>query len=118
MTAGAVGRYAFPKFGKKVVYLTADYAYGHEMVRGFEAVGKAFGVQSLADIRHPIGASDFSAFLPRIQSLKPDILCICNFGRDQVNAVKQATAFGLKERSEEHTSELQSLMRISYAVFC
>src|SRR3546814_3575458 len=26
--------------------------------------------------------------------------------------------FGLAKRSEEHTSELQSLMRISYAVFC
>src|SRR3546814_6833215 len=26
--------------------------------------------------------------------------------------------FGSKIRSEEHTSELQSLMRISYAVFC
>src|SRR3546814_2293317 len=25
---------------------------------------------------------------------------------------------GLDDRSEEHTSELQSLMRISYAVFC
>src|SRR3546814_4683368 len=25
---------------------------------------------------------------------------------------------GQRERSEEHTSELQSLMRISYAVFC
>src|SRR3546814_11928848 len=25
---------------------------------------------------------------------------------------------GVTERSEEHTSELQSLMRISYAVFC
>src|SRR3546814_5362540 len=25
---------------------------------------------------------------------------------------------GWRERSEEHTSELQSLMRISYAVFC
>src|SRR3546814_5040815 len=25
---------------------------------------------------------------------------------------------GSKERSEEHTSELQSLMRIAYAVFC
>src|SRR3546814_3352103 len=24
----------------------------------------------------------------------------------------------MRERSEEHTSELQSLMRISYAVFC
>src|SRR3546814_3432679 len=27
-------------------------------------------------------------------------------------------AFGKAPRSEEHTSELQSLMRISYAVFC
>src|SRR3546814_3369701 len=27
-------------------------------------------------------------------------------------------AVGYDERSEEHTSELQSLMRISYAVFC
>src|SRR3546814_1884390 len=25
---------------------------------------------------------------------------------------------GFRDRSEEHTSELQSLMRISYAVFC
>src|SRR3546814_19740591 len=29
-----------------------------------------------------------------------------------------ATGEGSKARSEEHTSELQSLMRISYAVFC
>src|SRR3546814_14628616 len=29
-----------------------------------------------------------------------------------------AAAASGKERSEEHTSELQSLMRISYAVFC
>src|SRR3546814_20144555 len=28
------------------------------------------------------------------------------------------TTFALQCRSEEHTSELQSLMRISYAVFC
>src|SRR3546814_4254501 len=28
------------------------------------------------------------------------------------------TGLGERERSEEHTSELQSLMRISYAVFC
>src|SRR3546814_3958203 len=30
---------------------------------------------------------------------------------------RQKAALG-KDRSEEHTSELQSLMRISYAVFC
>src|SRR3546814_4825741 len=29
-----------------------------------------------------------------------------------------AGGFRLLDRSEEHTSELQSLMRISYAVFC
>src|SRR3546814_4078382 len=30
----------------------------------------------------------------------------------------QRADIGLLQRSEEHTSELQSLMRISYAVFC
>jgi len=99
MTAGAVARYAFPKYGKRVVYLTADYAYGHEMVRGFERAGKALGTTTLADIRHPIGAADYSSFLPRIQALKPDVLVMCNFGRDQVNSIKQATDFGLKEKT-------------------
>ncbi len=98
LTAGAVGRYAFAKYGKKVVYLTADYAYGHEMVRGFQRAGQSMGVQMLADIRTPLGTADFSAFLPRIQSLKPDILVMNNFGRDQLNAVKQATDFGLKSQ--------------------
>ena len=97
MTSGAVGRYAFPKFGKKVVFLTADYAYGHEMVRGFLEVGKAFNIENLGDIRHPLGTSDFSTLLPRIQALKPDILCIINFGRDQQISFRQATDFGLKK---------------------
>lgn len=96
LTSGAVARYAFPKYGKKIVYLTADYAYGHEMVRGFERAGKELGATTLADIRHPLGAADYSAFLPRIQALKPDILVLCNFGKDLVNSCKQATDFGLK----------------------
>src|SRR3546814_5321890 len=32
--------------------------------------------------------------------------------------IKPVEKPGIAERSEEHTSELQSLMRISYAVFC
>src|SRR3546814_8410143 len=32
--------------------------------------------------------------------------------------ILQPFSAGWKNRSEEHTSELQSLMRISYAVFC
>src|SRR3546814_8464561 len=37
-------------------------------------------------------------------------------GRAAIASGKQQV--GLPARSEEHTSELQSLMRISYAVFC
>src|SRR3546814_6875034 len=39
-----------------------------------------------------------------------------NLGRD--HAVQVAGTANGPNRSEEHTSELQSLMRISYAVFC
>src|SRR3546814_4754116 len=35
-----------------------------------------------------------------------------------VNCVAPGKIGGERSRSEEHTSELQSLMRISYAVFC
>src|SRR3546814_10542788 len=35
-----------------------------------------------------------------------------------LEALLPGDIIGLKDRSEEHTSELQSLMRISYAVFC
>jgi branched-chain amino acid transport system substrate-binding protein len=100
LTAGAVARYAFPKFGKKIVYLTADYAYGHEMVRGFQRAGQPLGAVTLADIRHPLGVADYSAFLPRIQALKPDVLVLCNFGRDLVNSAKQVTDFGLKANTK------------------
>src|SRR3546814_5140082 len=43
----------------------------------------------------------------------PDILGYLSYNR----GVKSG-GFALGTRSEEHTSELQSLMRISYAVFC
>src|SRR3546814_7418055 len=53
----------------------------------------------------------------------------CPASAQQMSDADAATAFGKREsvldaslspdgRSEEHTSELQSLMRISYAVFC
>src|SRR3546814_8222482 len=40
-------------------------------------------------------------------------LCICSCNLPSVFMISQ-----VQPRSEEHTSELQSLMRISYAVFC
>src|SRR3546814_4524700 len=37
---------------------------------------------------------------------------------DRAGVPRTATVIDGESRSEEHTSELQSLMRISYAVFC
>src|SRR3546814_2271879 len=39
-------------------------------------------------------------------------------GQRELHGVSAAADNGLLKRSEEHTSELQSLMRTSYAVFC
>src|SRR3546814_10522340 len=42
---------------------------------------------------------------------------VCTGGRDML-CCRSHRALLESRRSEEHTSELQSLMRISYAVFC
>src|SRR3546814_8494561 len=61
------------------------------------------------------GEEDRAAFKARVKSLVEDVPDLPDFQRFHDafrDDPKSAT------RSEEHTSELQSLMRISYAVFC
>ncbi|MEP9369025.1 ABC transporter substrate-binding protein [Xanthobacter sp. VNH20] len=99
MTTAAVARKTFKK-GSKIAYLVADYAYGHEMLRGFKRAAAAIGAENVGEILHPFGAADYSTLMPRIRSLKPDILAICNFGRDQANSIKQANDFGLKQQMQ------------------
>src|SRR3546814_1560772 len=51
--------------------------------------------------------------------LMPKSMVRLSAGREQMSDELQALCFTAgANRSEEHTSELQSLMRISYAVFC
>ncbi len=99
MTAGAVARHSFKK-GAKVAHLVADYAYGHEMLQGFKRAQAAIGAETVGEILHPLGAADYSTFMPRLRSMRADILCISNFGRDQANSIKQAVDFGLKQQSK------------------
>src|SRR3546814_2363089 len=55
----------------------------------------------------------------RVQWLQRSVgLAIVGTAALGASALWLAVAAGAPERSEEHTSELQSLMRISYAVFC
>lgn len=97
MTTAVVAKHSFKK-GSKVAYLVADYAYGHEMLRGFKRAAKEIGAQTVSEILHPFGAADYSTFIPTILASGADILCICNFGRDQANSIKQAVDFGVKDQ--------------------
>src|SRR3546814_2073104 len=52
-------------------------------------------------------------------SLTEQLRALADQARDLAKmASDAASSAGQQVRSEEHTSELQSLMRISYAVFC
>src|SRR3546814_8964281 len=64
-------------------------------------------LQSVADI----GVSDGPNQISRENGKRRVVVQANVRGRDVASVVADA-------RSEEHTSELQSLMRISYAVFC
>src|SRR3546814_8974683 len=71
---------------------------------GFSFLDK--GCQTLSGINGPIGnrrkvGFDLEAFVQR-----------------KIQGALDGRAGQTESRSEEHTSELQSLMRISYAVFC
>src|SRR3546814_7817052 len=67
-----------------------------------------------ADRRRAAGSADASAPEAAAQRVMPQLP-----GADPAHHRKhQCPAGGKQARSEEHTSELQSLMRISYAVFC
>src|SRR3546814_2018583 len=49
---------------------------------------------------------------------RPSGFRACLSGAGQYPGSRGGISAGAVDRSEEHTSELQSLMRISYAVFC
>ncbi len=100
MTTQAVGKWAAKKFGKRWYFLTSDYAFGWQLTDGFRRVGKAYGIKDVGETKHPLGTSDFSSYFPRILAANPDVLIIDNFGKDQLNSIKQATSFGLKKKMQ------------------
>lgn len=83
---------------KKWFFLTADYAFGHDLERqAGAAVTKEAGAV-LGAVRHPFGASDFSSFLLQAQSSGAQVVGLANAGGDTSNAIKQAAEFGLRQQ--------------------
>jgi branched-chain amino acid transport system substrate-binding protein len=76
-------------------FLTADYAFGHDLEQNTAAVVKASGGQVLGDVRVPINTADFSSALLQAQASKAKVVGLANAGADTTNAIKQAAEFGM-----------------------
>src|SRR3546814_2519995 len=75
-------------------------------------VGVEGGAMIVEDIEFDVGEASKATVVDRITVTMSMVRSVTISAR---SALKPKSAIG---RSEEHTSELQSLMRISYAVLC
>src|SRR5213080_464414 len=53
------------------------------------------GGKVLGSVRHPLNTSDFSSYLLQAQSSKARVIGLANAGGDTINAIKQASEFGI-----------------------
>jgi branched-chain amino acid transport system substrate-binding protein len=87
--------------GDSWFFITADYAFGHELERDTSEVVKASGGQVLGSVRAPLNTPDFSSFLLQAQGSKAKVVGLANAGTDTTNAIKQAAEFGLTKGGQK-----------------
>jgi branched-chain amino acid transport system substrate-binding protein len=97
--------------GKSWFFVTADYAFGHDLEKQAAEEVVAQGGKVIGSVRHPINTSDFASFLLQAQSSGAQVIALANAGGDTVNAIKQAAEFGLgqKQRIVALIFDLQSV---------
>jgi len=81
--------------GKRWYSLTADYAFGHDLLKVARRFMEANGGQFAADELVPTDAADFSAYLLKIRAAKPDLVISNLAGVQITNFLKQYAEFGL-----------------------
>ncbi len=81
--------------GKKWYSLTADYAFGHDLLKVAKRFMEANGGQFAADELVPTDFSDFSTILTKIRNAKPDMVVSNLAGVQITNFLKQYAEFGL-----------------------
>jgi len=92
-------------------FITADYAFGHDLEKQASEEVVASGGKIIGSVRHPLGASDFSSFLLQAQASGADVVALANAGGDTTNSVKQAAEFkiGGKQKIVALIFDLQSV---------
>lgn len=87
--------------GKKWFFLTADYAFGHSLEENTTAVVEANGGEVVGQVNVPFPAQDFSSFLLQAQGSGADVIGLANAGGDTINAIKQASEFGITQAGQK-----------------
>jgi branched-chain amino acid transport system substrate-binding protein len=98
METNSVSKLLLGSYGKKWYFITTDYAFGHSLQQGFEASLKAANGTVLGGDMVPLQSTDFSSYLIKAQSTKPDALILLLAGDDMINCLKQAVQFGLDKK--------------------
>jgi branched-chain amino acid transport system substrate-binding protein len=81
--------------GKTWFYISADYAFGTQLVNSASKVVEAGGGKNLGVVRVPLSTADFSSFLLQAQSSGAQVLAFANAGDDFENGLKAAREFGI-----------------------
>jgi branched-chain amino acid transport system substrate-binding protein len=81
--------------GKNWYSLTADYAFGHDLLKVAKRFMQANGGTFAADELVPTNVADFSPYLLKIRNAKPDLVVSNLAGVQITNFMKQYLEFGL-----------------------
>jgi len=81
--------------GKKWYSVTADYAFGHDLLRVAKRFMQANGGTFAADELVATNVTDFSPYLLKIRNAKPDLVVSNLAGAQITNFMKQYMEFGL-----------------------
>jgi len=86
------------QFGKRWYISTPDYAWGHFLEAGFAKILKQNNGTLLGNALMPLGSTDFTSVLIKVQEAKPDVFIVLQGGDDFVNLMKQAVQFGMTSK--------------------
>ena len=80
---------------RKFFSLTADYLFGHDLLRVAKAFFAAHQGNLIGDELVATDVTDFSPYLLKIRQAKPDIVCSNLAGNQVTTLIKQYSEFGL-----------------------
>ena len=98
--ANGTGKAVVKNGGDSWYFITADYAFGHSLEGDVSKIVKANGGNVVGAVRHPFPSSDFASFLVQAQASGAKIIGLANAGSDTINAIKQASEFGIVEQGQ------------------